>query len=139
VLTAIQQGGAAKGEETIRAEARQQGAVGHYVADVTFPSAGVWEWQIAVPTYYVQDSPSGSNAAILVPLTVLPAVVSAQASSAAPGTQPAPAPASATTTLLGITPAVLRWGGVILLIAAAGIALAAQRGTIGRRRAARVQ
>ena len=32
--------------ETVRVEARQQGAVGHFVVDVTLPSAGTWEWQI---------------------------------------------------------------------------------------------
>ncbi len=32
--------------EKVRVEARQQGAVGHFVAEVTFPSAGTWEWEI---------------------------------------------------------------------------------------------
>jgi len=32
--------------ETVRVEARQQGAVGHFLVDVTLPSAGTWEWEI---------------------------------------------------------------------------------------------
>src|SRR5687768_3280041 len=88
LLTAVKQGGAAttqaKAAETIRVEARQQGPTGHYVVDLTFPSDGTWAWQIALPTYYVQDSPSGQNAAIFAPLTVLPA--------AAPALQPAAPP-----------------------------------------------
>ena len=32
--------------ETVRVEARRQGAVGHFVVDVTLPSAGTWEWRI---------------------------------------------------------------------------------------------
>src|SRR5215213_7412764 len=62
MLTANKQGGAAKAAETFRVEARQEGAIGHYVAAVTFPSDGSWAWQIVVPTFYVQDSPGGSNA-----------------------------------------------------------------------------
>ena len=122
VLTAIKQAGAAKAGESIRAEARQHGPAGHYVVDVSFPSDGVWGWQIALPTYYVQDSPSGGNAAILAPLTVLPA-----AFAAAPAAQPA------TATLLGLNPAALRWGGIAALVAALAIGLYGQRGALGRR------
>jgi hypothetical protein len=143
LLVAAPAPAAAKGEETIRVEARQEGAVGHFVADVTFPSGGVWEWQIALPTYYVQNPSNGQegNAAIFAPLTVLPAAAPAQAPAAAPVAQPAPAtaPEVAATTFLGLSPAALRWGGVILLVVAAGVALAAQRGVVGRRRAARAQ
>jgi hypothetical protein len=121
----------AKGEETIRVEARQEGAVGHYIADVTFPSDGVWQWQIEVPTYYVQNGANGQegDAAIFAPLTVLTAA-------AAPAAQPAaaaPAPQPDETTFLGLSTAALRWGGAILLLVAAGIALYTQRGAIGRR------
>jgi len=127
VLTAIKQGGAAttqaKGAETIRAEARQQGPTGHYVVDLAFPSDGVWAWQITLPTYYVQDSPSGSDAVVFAPLTVLPA--------AAPA--PAPAPAPAATTWLGLSPAALRWGGVAALLAALVVALYGQRAGWSRR------
>ena len=122
VLTAIKQGGAVSTQsnaaETIRAEARQQGPTGHYVVDLTFPSDGVWDWQITLPTYYVQDSPSGNNAVVLAPLTVLPA--------AAPVAAPAPVPAA--TTWLGLSPVALRWSGVAALLVALAVALYGQRG-----------
>ncbi|MFL5805106.1 MAG: hypothetical protein ACJ8CR_25605 [Roseiflexaceae bacterium] len=96
---------------TVRAEARQEGPVGHFVVDVTFPSAGTWEWKIA-------PEPFGPTA--LAPLTVLPA--------AATGAQPAPvvqpAPAAAT---IRIEPATLRLAGVLLLVAAALAALSSLR------------
>ena len=133
VLTAIKQGGAAttqaKAAETIRAEARQQGPTGHYVVELAFPSDGSWAWQIALPTYYVQDSLSGQNAAIFAPLTVLPAAAPA------PALQPvaAPAPTPAATTWLGLSPAALRWAGLAALLAALAIGLYAQRGIVSRR------
>jgi hypothetical protein len=138
VLTAFKQVGAAgtspNADEGIRAEARQEGTAGHFVVDLTFPSDGVWEWQIALPTFYVQDSPGGSNAAILAPLTVLPA---APAPAAKPAVAVQPAAASAAEpsapTLLGISSAALRWGAVVMLIAA--LALYIQRGAWSRPRA----
>jgi hypothetical protein len=130
IVTAIKQGG-----ESIRAEARQQGPTGHYLVDLTFPSDGVWDWQIKLPTYYVQSSASGQegDAAIFAPLTVLPA--SAAKPAAAPqAPQPAAtAPEQPAPLFLGLSPAALRWGGAILLVVAAGAALAAQRGVLGRR------
>jgi hypothetical protein len=149
ILTAIKQGGAAKDAETFRVEARQEGAIGHYVADVTFPSDGSWAWQIMLPTFYVQDSPSGSNAAVFAPLTVLPAAVAAPAPAAqpaaapasAPAAQPAPvaqpavapAPTPEATTWLGISTAALRWAGLAALLAALAIGVYIQRGTLSRR------
>jgi hypothetical protein len=134
VLVAAHASIQAKGEETIRVEARQEGAVGHYVADVVFPSDGVWAWQIEVPTYYIQN---GSNAAIFAPLAVLPATTAQAPNSAG---QPAAASEQpVTTALLGFSPAVLRWAGVILLLVALGLALYTRRGAIGRRRVPRPQ
>src|SRR4029453_17945769 len=40
----------AKGTE-LRVQARQEGAAGHYVVDVTFPEAGTWEWEIVPEPY----------------------------------------------------------------------------------------
>ena len=153
MLTAIKQGGAAttqaKVAESIRVEARQQGPTGHYVVDVAFPSDGSWAWQIALPTYYVQDSPSGSNAAILAPISVLPAAAPAPAPAAQPAAVPAPAPAAPpapavqpeaapapapeATTWLGLSPAALRWAGLAALLVALAIGLYAQRGIVSRR------
>jgi hypothetical protein len=133
---------AAKDEETISVVARQEGAVGHYVADVTFPSDGVWEWQIELPTYYVQNNSNNmeGNAAIFAPLTVLPAGAAKApepAAQAAPA--PAPAPQPAAPALLGLSSAALRWGGAILLLAALALGLYTQRGAISRWRAAKSQ
>jgi hypothetical protein len=136
VMVAMRASVQAKGEETIRAEARQDGAVGHYVVDVTFPSEGAWAWQIEVPTYYIQNGSNGldGNAAIFAPLTVLPAAA-APAQAPAPAAQPAsPAPEPTERSFLGMSPATLRWAGVVVLLAAAGIVLYTQRGAIGRRR-----
>jgi hypothetical protein len=139
VLTASKQGDAA---ETLRAEARQQGPTGHYVVDMTFPSEGTWAWQIMLPTFYVQDSPSGNNAAVLASLTVLPAAPAPAAQPAAPApapaAQPAMAPAPETTTWLGFSPAALRWAGLAVLLVALAAALYGQRGGV-LRRAARSQ
>jgi hypothetical protein len=134
VLTAQKQdAGAAKGggaadAGALRVEARQEGAVGHFVADVSFPADGVWSWQIELPTFYVQSSASGGpdDAAIFAPLTVLPAA-------------PAPAPQPAETTVAGLSPAALRWIAALLLVLAAGVALFARRGASGRRHAAQPQ
>ena len=135
VLTEIKQGGAAttqaKDAETIRAEARQEGPTGHYIVDLTFPSDGNWAWQIALPTYYVQDSPNGSNAAIFAPISVLPAVVAAPVPAVQPAAAPAPAPEA--TTWLGLRPAALRWAGLAALLLALAIGLYAQRGIVSRR------
>jgi hypothetical protein len=142
VLTAFKQGGVAstspKADGTVSAEARQEGPAGHFVVDLTFPSDGVWDWQIALPTFYVQDSPSGSNAAIMAPLTVLPAAP-ALAAKPAVAEQPAAAPAAepAAPAPLGVSPAALRWSAAIVLLAALALALYSQHGTWGRRRATR--
>lgn len=127
--------------ESIRAEARKEGPVGHFVVEVTFPSAGTWEWAITPPPF------EGTK---FEPLTVWPALAAAAepstadvATSSAPGTDPAPQPALATApdrapvNTRGFEPAVLRWAAMLLLIAAAGTALIAlarphQRGTFGR-------
>lgn len=120
-------GAAAKSADSLRVEARQDGAAGHFVADVTFPSDGVWAWRLEVPTYYIQDGEGDmdDNVAIFAPLTVLPAAAPAQPAVATP--------------LLGASPAMLRWGAALLLLLAAGVALYARRGSFGRRRAARPQ
>jgi hypothetical protein len=144
VLKATKQAGAAttsaKAAETITVKAQQQGPTGHYVADLTFPSDGSWAWQIELPTYYVQDSPSGQNTAIFAPLTVLPAAAPAPAPAAAPAPAPAAAlaPAPATTSWLGLSPAALRWAGVAALLVALAVGFYAQRG-IASRRVARSQ
>ena len=124
----------AKGE-TIQAEAHQEGPKGHFVADVVFPSAGTWAWEIAAPPFTIQGTRRG-DAAVFEPLVVA-AAVGGPAQSTAPTT--VAQPAEATPTFLGISQAALRWAGVALLIVATGVALAAQRGSVIRRRAAQSQ
>ncbi len=61
---------ATKGATTVRAEARQEGAKGHYVVDVTFPSEGTWAWEVTPEPY---------GPTTFAPLAVLPAAASVQA------------------------------------------------------------
>ncbi|MBK9715488.1 MAG: hypothetical protein IPO81_30025 [Kouleothrix sp.] len=107
--------------QAVRADARQEGAVGHFVVDVSFPSDGVWEWEIA---------PEPFEGTKMAPLTVLPAAVAQQPAAPAPVAPPEPA---APVGILGLSVAALRWGGVALLLAALGLALATQRGVFRRR------
>lgn len=113
--------------KTLEFAARQQGDTGHYVADVSLPSEGAWDWSITAPTYYVETNGQGNGAAATFePLTVLPAVAVAPAAPAETAALPAqPAP-----DILGISPAVLRWAGALLVVVAAGIALASRRGRV---------
>jgi hypothetical protein len=124
--------------EAIRAEARQEGPVGHFVVDVVFPSAGAWEWEIAAPPFTIQGNQEG-DAAVFAPLMVMPAVGAPAQSSESSAPAAAAQPAEAAPTILGLSPAALRWIGAILLVIAAGVALAAQRGLISRRGAVRPQ
>ncbi len=104
--------------QTVRFTARQEGPVGHFVADVTFPAAGAWEWE-ASPAPFPTPTKFGT-------LTVLPA-------GAAPS-QPAvnvPVPAGEAPALAGgaITiPVVLRAVGAALLLVALALALVSWRG-----------
>jgi plastocyanin len=41
--------------ESLRAEARQEGAVGHYLVEATFPRAGAWKWAIH-PDWFPETS-----------------------------------------------------------------------------------
>jgi len=104
--------------ESIRADARKEGPLGHFVVEVTFPSAGVWEWQI---------TPEPFQPTRLGQLTVL-------AAAAAPAE-----PAAATGTVLdpAISRAPVRWIGTFMVLAAAGLALAGRRGAPARERALR--
>lgn len=96
--------------------ARQQGNVGHFVADVTFPVAGRWAWSISAPTFLLQIGEKNTGEPVFEPLTVLPA-------------QAASATANTPTGMNGM----LRWGGVALLVAALVALLLSHRArTAGR-------
>jgi hypothetical protein len=74
--------------ESLTTKARPEGKPGHYLATLTFPSAGSWTWEITLENLLMQSK--------FPPLTVLPAVgVPAPAAPAA--TQPAPAPSGVPT------------------------------------------
>lgn len=103
--------------ETLQAVARQEGAVGHFTVEVTFPSAGAWDWEIA---------PEPFAATKLGTLTVLPAAGANSAQPATGVTSGAPQPSA--TRILSLTPVALRWVGLALLVAAALLALASWRG-----------
>ena len=94
--------------------ARQEGPVGHFVADVSFPVAGVWEWE-AVPDPFPTPTKLGS-------LTVLPA-------GAAPSQPVGNSPALVT---IAITPVVaLRAAGAALVLVALALALVSRHGAAG--------
>src|SRR5215213_2240827 len=96
---------------TLRAEARKEGPVGHFVVDVTFPAGGTWQWEITPAPFAATD---------LGTLTVLPA-------GAVPARANAPAGAAASRFAPAGLRDGLRWGGVLLLIAALGTGLWGQR------------
>jgi hypothetical protein len=111
-------------DEMLRIDGRQAGAVGHFEVDVTFPSAGTWEWQI---------TPKPFGPTEFAPLSVLPAATASQ-QAAQPVTQPAPV----TTAPRAIGQDTMRVAGVLLLVVAALLALGS-RFTFGRRLTARSQ
>ena len=104
--------------ESIRADARKEGPLGHFVVDVTFPSAGVWEWQI---------TPEPFQPTRLGQLTVLAAAAAAAEPADASGTMLEPV----------ISRAPIRWIGAFMVLAAAALALASRRGAPARERALR--
>lgn len=91
--------------ESLRIQAHNEGAAGHFTVDVAFPSEGVWDWEI---------SPEPLAGTVqFEPLTVQAALPGQPA--AAPSVS---VPANATASLrMG-----LRWTAVALLLAAAGTA-----------------
>jgi mono/diheme cytochrome c family protein len=92
--------------ERLRADAHQDGAVGHFVVEVTFPSAGTWSWKIT-------PAPFGDVQGEFQPLLVL-----------------APAPARAAD-----GPPSVAWPLGVLLAAAGGLVLAFRAGILKRRQA----
>ena len=95
--------------EVFRVEGRQEGPVGHFVVEVTFPSAGSWEWAIV---------PAPFEGTTLPALQVLPAAVQPVGPDTAPVTMPQPDPGRS----------ILRWAGLALLLGAAGVGAYTWRG-----------
>jgi hypothetical protein len=69
--------------ESLTTKARPEGKPGHYVATLTFPSAGTWTWGITLEALQMQSK--------FPPLTVLPAV-GAPAPAAPAAAEPASVP-----------------------------------------------
>jgi hypothetical protein len=108
--------------QTVTFVARQAGAVGHFVVDITLPSEGIWEWSIAAPPFYLQTTGAGDGqAASFEPLTVLPAA-------SAPVAAPVPEQPAAVAPVLGRR--ALGGAGALLLVLAAGLAWAARRRSV---------
>ena len=112
--------------DQVRANARQEGAVGHFAVEVTFPKAGAWEWEI---------TPEPFEGTKFAPLQVA-AGSSAKLDAATEAQAPAVRPAAADEGGF-LRSAVLRWGGALALIAAAALALIHQRRAVRRWLAAR--
>lgn len=89
-------------------EAVQQGEIGHFVVEVSFPAAGTWEWSIV---------PAPFEGTPLEPILVQPAVL----------TQPATSPDQAAGTELGSLRLLARGLGVGLLLVAAALAVLDRR------------
>ena len=88
---------------------KDEGKVGHFTVDVTFPSPGAWEWQIQPYPFQLEGQ--------LDPLTVLPAVAA----------QPEPAAASSQRVAPANTRGLLAAGGAILIVSAAGLVMFRRR------------
>ena len=100
--------------QTVRFRARQEGPVGHFVADVTFPAAGIWEWEVT-PAPFPSSTKLGT-------LTVLPPL-------AAPSRLAGDAPSLAGIAITA--PGMLRAAGGTLLLVALALALVNWRGVPG--------
>jgi len=106
--------------ETLRAEARKEGPLGHFVVDFTAPAAGDWTWQI-------EPQPFGPTT--LGTLTVSP--VGTPTTATSPFAGPLAALLGATFLRDG-----LRWFGLLLLLFAVTLGLWSQRVSLFRREAA---
>jgi hypothetical protein len=96
--------------ESLEVDARKDGPVGHFVLDVTFPSAGAWSLEITPAPFPAGGTQQGT-------LTVLPAI----------------APQEQVSNVWLLQPATLRWSGIALLFVSASLILFGQRSRIGRR------
>ena len=101
--------------DDVFAKGRPEGAVGRYVIDVTFPSAGRWEWRLQTLDLILEPGQYTS-------IAVTPGTGAAAAQPAAGGQQPggtAAQPAQATTLTTasrGLDPAVAVGGGIVAFL-----------------------
>jgi hypothetical protein len=90
--------------DKIEQVAQQQGDIGHFVASVTFPSAGEWEWEVVPPPF------EGTRFA---PLTVPAAVPAAAPAELAPVAKPILVVSGAALLGLAALLALLRYGKLV--------------------------
>jgi hypothetical protein len=103
--------------ESLKVSARPQGAGGHYVASLTLPTAGEWQWEIQPYGNFMEDYP----ASVFTPIQV----------SAPAAAQPAANPQVAAQPALDLSPvAVLVGAGVVILIAGAALVLNRRRAAV---------
>lgn len=114
--------------ETLSAVARQDGAVGHFVVDVTFPSAGDWRWSVT-PAPFPEVELGG------VSILAAGAAASQGASQSAAQSD---ARGLSANTLASARPA-LRWGGLVVLALAIGLGVWSQRAALVRWRPLRAR
>jgi hypothetical protein len=114
--------------ETLSAVAHQEGSVGHFVVDVTFPSAGSWQWSVT-PAPFPEVELGG--------VSILPAGVAApqQASQGSPATE---GRGLSFDTLASVRPT-LRWAGGLALLLALALGVWSQRATFVRWRPLRAR
>jgi hypothetical protein len=95
--------------ESLTTKARAEGKPGHYLATLTFPSAGSWTWEITLENLLMQSK--------FPQLTVLPAV-GAPAPAAPMAAEPAPAPSGIPTqaiAAMALLGALIGGGGYLFL------------------------
>lgn len=114
--------------ESFSVSARQEGAVGHFVADVTFPSSGAWQWSVT-PAPFPEVELGG--------VTILAAGAAAPQQTARSGPQ-AESRGPSFATLASARPT-LRWIGVLALLLALGLGVWNQRATLVRWRPLRAR
>lgn len=102
--------------ETLQATARQEGPVGHFVVELTFPSDGDWRWSIT-PQPFPEIELGG--------VTILPATAAA----------PEPTGRTLPTDLPATARSATRWAGLATLIIALCLAIYSQRHALVRWRA----
>jgi hypothetical protein len=107
--------------ERLSAVARQEGPVGHFVVDVTFPSAGDWRWSVT-PAPFPEVDLGGVN--------ILPAGAAAPQQTAGSG--------FSFGTLAAARPT-LRWAGFLALLLALGLGVWSQRAALMRWRPLRAR
>jgi hypothetical protein len=114
--------------ETLSAIARQEGAVGHFVVDVTFPSPGDWKWSVT-PAPFPEVELGGIS--ILAAGAAVP-------QHASQGNPSATGRGLSLDTLASARPT-LRWLGLLALPLGLGLATWSQRATLIRRRPLRAR